>query len=357
MGTGLERVVRAQQQGCAIGGSSLYTTILDDVAADVAAGGPCARVLARHAEEPTAAAVVLRLLAAVHELVLTGAAPGLARHYPSAGGVPGDDVGAAFVATVAAHEEQVAERTAAPIQTNETGRSAALLGGFLEVARAGLPLRVLEVGASAGLNLRFDRFRYEAGEASFGPVGSPVRLVEPWADRHPDLAVPLDVAERRGCDARPLDPVDADDRLRLRACLWPDQPVRRRRLDGALAVAGDLPVTVDRADAAEWVGARLGEPRPGVATVLVHSIVAQYLSAPTRAALDRSLAEAGARATPEAPLAWLRMEPASVEDADVRLTRWPAPGGGRPEDVVLAHSGFHGPPVRWHGPGTARGRR
>ena len=57
-------------------------------------------------------------------------------------------------------------------QTNEVGRSAALLGGFLEVAhRAGLPLRILEVGASAGLNLNWDRYRYESGKS-----GEPVEV-------------------------------------------------------------------------------------------------------------------------------------------------------------------------------------
>ena len=347
MGSDLARVVRAQQQGCEIGGSDLYTTVLEEVAVDVGRGGPCARVLAAHAEEPVADAVVLRLLAAVHELVLAGEAPDLARHYPSVGGVPGPGVGAAFVAAVADHRARVAQRTAAPIQTNEVGRSAALLGGYLAVAATGLPLRVLEVGASAGLNLRFDRFRYEAGGHALGPEGAPVVLREPWVDRRPDLTGPVQVVERRGCDLRPLDPLDAGDRMRLRACLWPDQPDRRARLDGALAVAAEVPAPVDRADAAAWTDACLAEPRPGVATVVVHSIVAQYLSPRTRRDLQRAVTRAGAAATPEAPVAWLRMEPSSVQEAEVRLTCWPDDRARGPEGRVLAHSAFHGPPVRW----------
>ncbi len=345
----MEQMVRAQQQGCAIGGSALYTDVLDAVAADVVARGPCYDVLTRHAHEPLAAAVVLRLLAAVHELVLDGAAPDLAHHYPSAGGTPGLDVGAAFVATVADHPDHVAARTAAPIQTNEPGRSAARLGGFLAIAAGGRPLRVLEVGASAGLNLRFDHFRYEAGEAAFGPAGSPVRLVEPWVGRHPELAVEVEVVERRGCDARPLEPDSAPDRLRLRACLWPDQPERRARLDGALALAADVAAPVDRADAAEWVAARLGEPAPGLATVVVHSIVAQYLDPASYRSMEAAVVAAGEAASPDAPVAWLRMEPSSITEAEVRLTCWPDRRDRRPVDAVLAHSGFHGPPVRWGG--------
>lgn len=311
------------------------------------AGGSCRSVLAPYGHEPVAAAVALRMLAAVHELVLTGEAPALARHYPSVGGAATPQAGRDFVATVAEHRDWATERTATPIQTNEVGRSASLLGGFLSVAEAGLPLRVLEVGASAGLNLRFDHFRYEALGTGFGPSDAPVRFVEPWAGLAPDLAAPLVVAERRGCDVRPLDPGDLDDRLRLRACLWPDQPERRARLDAALAVAEATPVAVEQADAATWAAARLAETRHGMTTVVVHSIVAQYLPSAGREALERTIRSAGERATPDAPVAWLRMEPASSEEADVRLTCWPTTGTAH--DRVLAHSGFHGPPVRWNG--------
>jgi hypothetical protein len=348
VGVGLERVVRAQQRGCAIGGSEVYTRILDDVAADVARGGPCRAVLAPYGEEPLAAAVALRLLAAVHELVLSDRAPALARHYPSVGGTPGPDLGADFLATVAEHRELVTLRTAEPIQTNEVGRSASLLGGFLAVARSGLPLRVLEVGSSAGLNLRFDHYRYEGAGGAFGPEGSPVRFVEPWEGREPGLGVSVEVAERRGCDVRPLDPADPADRLRLRACLWPDQPERRARLDAALGVAEAVPVPVDRADAASWVAEQLAVRRPGQATVVVHSIVAQYLDPSTRRDVERDITAAGERATPDAPVAWLRMEPASSEEADVRLTCWPSSGPTR--ERILARSAFHGPPVRWAAP-------
>ena len=129
MGSDLSALLLAQQRGCRIGGSALYDEVLGAVLADVEAGGPCGAALAPYADEPTAAAVVLRFLAAVHELVLSGEADDLAGHYPSAGGRPGAAVGDAFVATVAAHLDRVRERTGRPIQTNEAGRSAALLGG------------------------------------------------------------------------------------------------------------------------------------------------------------------------------------------------------------------------------------
>lgn len=354
----LETRVRAQRKGCAIGGSALYETVLDAVLADLAVDGPCRQVLAPYADERHGRATVLRFLAAVHELVLTGAAPDLAAHYPSTGGTPGPDVGAVFVATVKAHVAELVERTAEPIQTNEVGRSAALLGGFLVLAGTGLPLRVLEVGASAGLNLRFDHLRYEAGEPdeageaggsaggdAFGPADSPVRFVDPWVGARPRLDAAVTVAERRGCDVHPLDPLDPADQLRLRACLWPDQPERRTRLDGALEVAAAVPAPVDRADAATWAAEQLATPHPGVVTVVVHTIVAQYLEPDARQALEATIQAAGVAATPEAPVAWLCMEPATETEAEVRLTLWPKPAPVR--TYVLARTGFHGPPVRW----------
>lgn len=64
-----------------------------------------------------------------------------------------------------------------PVQTNEVGRCAALLFGFLTVAgKDPPPLRLLEIGASAGLNLRWDRYRYEANGFAWGPADSQVRV-------------------------------------------------------------------------------------------------------------------------------------------------------------------------------------
>jgi hypothetical protein len=76
--------------------------------------------------------------------------------------------------------------------------------------------------------------------------------------------------------------------------------------------------------------------------VLVHSIVLQYLSPARRRDLREAVADAGRRATASAPVAWLRMEPATDDAAEVRLTLWP---GG--EDRLLGTAGYHGPPVRW----------
>src|SRR6185437_26036 len=98
-----------------------------------------------------------------------GDAPDLAAHYPSVGGTP-HGPWPAFLATLREHGDELRRRLDDPIQTNEIARCAPLLGGFLEVAgTTGLPLRLLEIGSSAGLNLRFDRYRYQLGAETWGP--------------------------------------------------------------------------------------------------------------------------------------------------------------------------------------------
>jgi hypothetical protein len=332
-----------QRSGCELAGSPLYGSLLEAAAADVRAGGPVLRLLEPMADARFADAVLLRLLAGLHLLVLEGRAPVLAGHYPSVGGRPGrrGELRRALVATVAEHHVELAAQLDRGVQSNEVGRCATLLGGFLELARGGRPLRVFEIGASAGLNLLFDRYRYLADGAAFGPPDSPLVFEHPWHGPAPDLAVPLEVAERRGCDLAPIDVATAAGRRRLRSFVWADQLERMARLDAALAVAATDPPTVDRADAPDWAAAQLATPVAGTCTVLTHAIAFQYLSVSGRAELLRAVEAAGERATDAAPFAWLRFEPGG-DRAELRLTTWP---GGSVR--LLATSAYHGPPVAW----------
>ncbi|MEV4259785.1 DUF2332 family protein, partial [Spirillospora sp. NPDC049652] len=143
----------AQAATCAKGGSPMYAELLRRAADDP--DGPVAAVLSDGPE----AGRVLRLLGATHRLVLEGRAPGLAAHYPTAGGTA-DPLAAwpAFRALLADRPDEVRAGMSGAPQTNEVGRAAPLVGGLLAIlAAAGeRPVRLLEAGASAGLNLRAD---------------------------------------------------------------------------------------------------------------------------------------------------------------------------------------------------------
>lgn len=339
----IARRLRRQAVACSHLGSPLYAELLEATAGDVEEGGSGWDILRGHEADSPGSALALRLMGAVHRLVLTGQAPQLAAHYPSAGG-QADARGAwdAFSAVLATRTDELRPLLQRPVQTNEVRRSRALLGGFLRVAQeTGRPLSLLEVGASAGLNLRWDHFRYGIGGHEWGDPASPLCLRDGFRGAHPDLDTDVHVVARRGCDAAPVDPLTPEGRLTLLSYIWADQMERIALLDAAIKVAAEVPATVDRADAPAWLEERLGGEDPGIARVVYHSIVLQYLGDERRRRLEEVIAAAGDRATQSSPLAWLRMEPAG-EYADVRLTVWP---GG--EDRLLAHAGYHGQIVHW----------
>jgi hypothetical protein len=327
-----------QADACRMIGSSLYGVLMERAAQDVEAHGPTWEILRGHEDDPEFSVLGLRLLGAVNRLVLTGREPQLADAYAAGDGETAWEPLRGVLRRNAADLRVSLER---PVQTNEVGRSAVLLFGFLAVAaETGLPLRLLEVGASAGLNLRWDRFRYEAEGFSWGPADSPVRLeFELEGEEPPTLPPRVEIASREGCDASPIDPTTREGELTLLTYIWPDQTERIARMRAALEVANQVQVSIDRELAATWTDRMLAEDAPGQATVIYHSIMSQYLSDEERAALFGSIEAAGERATAQAPLAWLRMEPAD-DRADVELTLWP---GG--ETRRIARAGYHGNPV------------
>ncbi len=167
MSAALAGLLRSQAVTC-LPASPLTHRLLSDAAEDLDAGGVTAEVLADTVADPPGSVPGLRLAAAFHRLVLTRQAPRLALHYPSVGGAARlDSLWRDAADGLAQHREQVRSWiTAVTVQTNEVGRSASLWGG-LQVASqqaGGLGMRLLEVGASAGLNLRPDRVALQVGD-------------------------------------------------------------------------------------------------------------------------------------------------------------------------------------------------
>lgn len=346
-------MVEHQARGCAELGSPLYAFLLERVARDVRAGGPCAQALAGYEDAPGPDAVALRLLGGVHALALTGRAPDLAACYPSTGGVFDSDrpepCWQAFRVAVAAEMEWVRDWMTRPPQTNEVGRANLLITGLLRAAQSGpLPVRLFELGSSAGLNLRADRFRYVSDGFAWGPADSPVLLEGTWACAPPAWLAgaaagqpDLKIVERRGCDLTPIDPLSPEGALALRAYVWPDQTARAARLEGALRVAARVPAGVEAVGAADFLAAvRLV---PGTITVVWHSIMRQYVPAAEWARVEAELDRLATAATAEARFAHVSFEPRRVGDRHrfrlaVRL-------GGAAEEV-LAEAPPHGLPAR-----------
>lgn len=208
------------------------------------------------------------LFAAVHDVLLAGGDDPLAAWYASVTDPPrpvgdGDDDPWPHFRRLALEHPGVAERLATgATQTNEVGRCALLLPALAEIATTapgaapggGRPLGLVDIGASAGLNLLLDRYgyRYEPSGPALNPL-SPLQLECILRGPHP-APIPQDVptiATAMGID---LDPVDLSDRDRARwlvACQWPDQPERIARARTAMALAHGNPPRVVAGDAVD----------------------------------------------------------------------------------------------------------
>jgi hypothetical protein len=325
----------------------LYRTLMFALAEDCDAGGIVAEICRDFAGASDGAVVQLRLLAGVQRLVLNRQAPELAVFYPNLGGTA--DPAAAwpvFRQVLVRHADQLRDELAIAPQTNEPGRSVPLLVGIFDaVSRSGLDqVRLLEPGASAGLNLLVDRFLIGGDGWSSGPADSPVRLLA--AVEGPVRPVDYRIVTRRGCDLAPVDASTPEGRLRLTSFVWPHDLHRHERLRAALAVAARYPVPVDAAPASSWLTAQLASPATdGVLTVVWHSVTRQYWPASEVTAVDEAIAEARHRM----PIAHIAMESWSPDDPQptVLTVRLSVPGGlTDPEPRELATVADHGVPVR-----------
>jgi hypothetical protein len=325
-------------------GSPLYGELLARCVRDLDEGGPLLPLVEDYPGHPVLDALPLRLLGAVHALVLSGEAPELARFYPSAGGrFDTEPAWRAFRALLDARADAIRSRLSEPVQTNEVRRCAPLLGGFLRVARAtGLPLRLLEIGSSAGLNLLFDRWRYELGPHRFGDPRSRLVLAAEWSGPPPDLGAPLRVTSREGCDPRPIDLRDPAQRLRLLSFVWPDQAERLAALHAAIDVALEAPPRLVAMGAGDFLAGKLAAPVSGVATLIFQSVVWLYIPEDERRRVTATVEAAGDRASQQRPLAWLRLEGIARHEAELRLRIWPDG-----EDRLLARAHYHGSRVTW----------
>lgn len=316
-------------------GSPFMAALMNRAATAIEAGGPLAALIGDWPGDPFADGLPLRVAGAMHALVLSGDDPALAALYPPHL-LDIEAVWRAAEAAMVACPGHFADYLTRAPQTNEVRRSALLLPGFAAIARAtGRPLRLLEIGASAGLNQLWDKYRYRYGVEDWGDPASPVVLDCDWRGAPFDLGAAVPVASRAACDRTPIDIADPVQRARLRAYIWPDQPERLARLDAALAMALAAEIRVDAADAADWVAARLAEPSGGAVAVVYHSVVWQYLAEPTKIRIRASLDGFGTRHS----LAWLALEYAGP-DYELALTLWP--GDGTKRERTLARTHPHG---------------
>ena len=308
----VEHHLEQQIEAFGIMRSPLYAQTMNYALADYRAGGVMRRFFERNAARKAMSTPGVRLMGAFHFLALRGEAPEIARHLPSCGGDADAQALWSAMARKLETDGDIGRLFEETPQTNEVLRATVLSAGLSTFARtAGLPLRLFEIGASAGLNTRVDGDGFE-------------------------------IAERAACDLHPLDIDEEWDRVRLLSFVWADDLERVDRLRAAIEVARTHPLIVEQADMFEWLLRRVA-PKTGYATVVMQSVVADHLSKDERARLAQIIEAIGDKAAPHSPFAWLRMEFDHVTRRyQTRLQIWP---GGC--DELIASSTGHARDIEW----------
>ncbi|MEO1702290.1 MAG: DUF2332 family protein [Pseudomonadota bacterium] len=340
-----------QARACVQLGSPLTAAICDLIATNGLPEGQTGSRIAAWQGDPhgTGTAVALRVTGALHNLVLKRADDALTRVYPPNEWTKERLQDAVFGA-IERNDASICAFLDSPPQTNETGRSAALLPALLQLShRRDMPIELLELGASAGLNQNLAHFHYDYGGWIWGNSASPLYLNCEWRGvpfRHIDQK--LQIASRTGCDISPVAIATDEDRLHLISYVWADQTARLQRINAALALAHAYPPNVEKSGAADWLAKQLQEKQSANRwRVIFHTIMWQYMPREEQAKARALIEQAGKNATAHSPLAWVRLEADGQKgSAGLYATVWDGSDNDGHERL-LARGDFHGRWIEW----------
>ncbi|SDP74164.1 DUF2332 family protein [Lentzea jiangxiensis] len=267
--------------------------ILSELASELDRGGPVADLLCSHSAVHSPLFGV-QALAGVRLLMLSGRAPELSRRFASAqaAAMSGESDSPALLTWLAARDaivENPGEVLAAldrTVQQHQPKTAGFLLRGLTMI---GAPkVRLLELGACAGLNLILDHYRWFGLGWEWGDKDSPVRLAAtgPQPPR-------LEIVDRAGCDLQPRDPADPKHAMILQSFIPPEHDSLRWDLDDAIDLAAKVGVKVARSPAGRWLRENLVPPEGrGTYTVVWHSSFWSYLTEDERHEIETTLTAA-----------------------------------------------------------------
>lgn len=291
-------------------------------------------------------------------LLLSGVQDELSRWYPSVNGgtIASEDPVPAFQRFCQKHREHLAHTlTEGRTQTNDVRRCSALLAGLDVAARTfdGQSLALIELGASAGLNLLFDRYFYRLGDQRIGDPQASVHI-DTASTGLAQLRTNVDVPWRLGVDLDPPDLRDPGAVNRLRACVWPEQRAELARLDAAIALALAFPPPLAAADAVTDLRRIVEDVPSELPLCLFHSTLVTYLPPDARTELFSTIRDLAVRR----PVMWIYLESPALmtgpdapeaitaqhrADHDTFVLGVVGPG----KDAVLAQVGTYGECITW----------
>ena len=336
----MKRHFERQADYCSAFGADLTARLLRQLSNCICASSALGQRIFNWPGDPAPEAdnIPLRLAGGLHALLLAGKARELAPIYRK-GAIADADMQTLLQAVLQRHDAELTAFIENAPQAYEVRRAAGIIAAahWLK-AYNGCHLIASELGASAGLNLLFDKFHLALGDG-YGPQNSPVQLTPQWQGPLPRSAR-FCLWDAQGCDLAPLDVKQPQDLLRLRSYIWADQPERRARTDAAISLNPPLP---QKSSAIEFLRQRFAQPWTGCH--LIYSTVAwQYFSKEEQKDIAELIATRGAAS--KSPLAWLRIEAdGNSPGAGMRLDLWP-----EQKRIELGRIDFHGRWITWAAP-------
>ena len=276
------------------GSSPLYEKLAMGISRD--------RELLALASHAVSKPVPMIFFAAVHYLLLNGENHPLAAFYPDINPAPcamDKNLFPVFRDFCLKHRYEIKDIISTyHVQTNEVRRSACLLPAFSIAAQEakGLPLTLVEIGASAGLNLLWDQYGYDYGNGFIiGNKSSPVRLT---CTLHGDEQPPFpeifpQIAYRIGIDLHLVDVRSESAVNWLSAFIWPEHAGRFDLLHRAIKIARNNPPELRKGDVLELLPDILEAVSPGTVLCLFHTFVSNQMSREARYDLGNLIANYG----------------------------------------------------------------
>jgi hypothetical protein len=291
------------------------------------------------------------LFGAVMLLLDRGASPELLACYPTTPEAPvGSRSYSLFRQFVLDNRREIAavlERRS--VQSNVVRRAAVLLLGLMKVSQINgrVPFANIEIGASFGMTLLWQKFSYEYGPGPMlGNLGSQVHIRTKLTGKSPFAVSPTmpQVVSNTGIEIAPVEVDDPESLAWLEALIWPDHQDNRDLWRAAASVALQDPPRVLAGDAVELLPGMIDAVEAGMPVSVYHSHTLNQFSLAAKTALEEMLCRMSVRR----PISRISFE-AEAGGARSFLHVFSYSGGQCTGDLYLADCEPHGRWIEWRG--------
>lgn len=229
------------------------------------------------------------------------------------------------------------------VQTNEVKRSAYLYPaiGLVSQLNNNQPICLIEIGASAGFNLCFDKYKYQVGDLHYGDTASDLLIHSEFKTQYPysPIVDNFDIYKRIAIDLNIIDLKNADDQDWMQALIWPEHRARLEQLKIASQITRNTEIQYLQGDAVELINELVLSIPKHIGICVYHTHVANQMSTGQREGLVKMVDQLGSRGN-------LYHLYNNIDSPELQLVHFPK---GMRKHITLAKTEGHGKWVEWSG--------